>query len=324
MSPSTLSATLHPQKSEILLGEPIYVTYELRNEGDRDLQFREGGNQRNRFGRYDDYKIVVTDQDGATLPVLDSSPNFGGRSWVPTLRAQERFEHPIFLPHWALLESAGTFTIRSERTFTVREAGTDTWYGDKGDEISVRAEAPIKVLPADNAGMGAIIEALGKKFFTKDESEARTQAWQKMSAIDDERVIPWFCKGVDTRQYGFVSSSITALGKFKSDEALACIQRVMGLSGPDLVGEFTRPELATGSADNIRQEVANTLSESPHPDAFALLLTMRTDSYDSVRLTVLHAIARRHPKDARQQITAFTKDASAMVRGEAERYLSEL
>jgi hypothetical protein len=324
MPTDTLSASLRPHKAQILLGEPVHLTYELQNSGEGELQFREGGNQRNRFGRYDDYNLVVVDESGKALAVLDSAPNFGGRSWAPKVSAAKSFKHDLFLPHWVELPSVGTFTIRSERSFTVRTAGTDAWHGETGEEVKLQAETTIEVLPADPAAMGLIIEAVGQELFGKDEGPTRTQAWRNMSAIDDERVIPWLCRGIDSQKYGFISSSLSALEKFPADAAVACIKKVMTIRGAELTDEFTTPELAEGSANNLRQHVAHTLSASPHPDAFSLLLSMSTDDYESVRLTVLHEIARRLPKDARQRITAFTKDKSEMVRGEAARYLSEL
>ena len=318
-----LRATLVPHSLQIMVGEPVYVTHRLFNEGDTPLQFREGGNQRNRLGRFDDYNLRILREDGRVLPAVDSNPNFGGRSWVPTIADNESFVHELFLPHWGEFLEPGTYTIHSERTYSTRAVAADHWSGDGGTEVTVSAKATITVIPASVEVMGQRIAELGREMFTSVESDARTQAWQKMGSIADPRVIPHYRKAIASKQYSLVSSALTALANFKEDAALTCMEGAMKLRGPDLVGEFARPELAESSADNLRQHAAQSLSSSPHPKAFALLLTMSADSYQGVRLTVLHAIASKRPKDARKRIAAFTKDPSEMVSGEAQRYLRE-
>jgi hypothetical protein len=306
-----------------MVGEPVYITHRLFNEGDAPLQFREGGNQRNRLGRFDDYNVRILSEDGRVLPAVDSSPNFGGMLWVPTIAAKESFAHELFLPHWGELLEPGTYTIHSERTYSTRAGADDHWSGDGGTEVTVRAETTIAVIPASSEAMGQRIAEIGREMFAQVESDTRTQAWQKMGAIADPRVIPFYGKAMASRQYSQVSSALTALANFKEDAALTCMEGAMKLRGPDLVGDFARPELAESSADNLRQHAAHALSSSPNPKAFARLLTMSADSYPGVRLTVLHAIASQRPKDARRRVTAFTKDTSEMVRGKAQRYLRE-
>lgn len=324
MPEKILRATLVPHVTQIMVGEPAYVTHRLFNNGETPLQFREGGNQRNRLGRFDDYNLQIIREDGTALPAVDSSPNFGGMSWIPTVSDAESFSHELFLPNWVEFLEPGIYTIHSERTYATRPAADDSWPGDVGAKLQVSAQTQIKVIATDNKAMGDLIAKLGREMFSNGESDSRTQAWTKMGAIADPRVIPHYQKAIATRQYDLIFSGLIALSNFNDDTALKSIESAIKLRGPDLVGDFARPELAESSATNIRNGVANSLSTSPHPRAFALLLTMSTDSSDSVRLSVLHAIARKRPKDARKRITAFTKDTSEMVRNEAKRYLAEL
>lgn len=305
-----------------MVGEPIHVTYTLVNNSEVGMQFSEGGNQRNRLGRFDDYALRVIRSDGEVLEAVDSEPNFGGLSWSPTIARRESFVHELFLPNWAALTDLGTYTIVSERTFLTRQAASNQWHGEGGEEITLMATAEVTVIPANDETFGRIISDLGREMFSESAGEARMNAWQMMGVISDPRVLPHYRNAVASRKYGWVSSALTALATRTDDEALACIKMAMHLKGPDLVGEFARPELAESSANNLRQHAAQTLSSSPHPGAFPQLLTMSDDASPSVRLTVLHAIANKRPGDAQKRIRAFMSDSSAMVRGEAKRYLA--
>lgn len=75
------------------------------------------------------------------------------------------------------------------------------------------------------------------------------------------------------------------------------------------------------SDTNVRQSCAQALSASPHPKAWRVLLSMKADALQGVRLTVLHALARRPCAQTAQLIRQMTNDPSKVVRDEAKRYL---
>ena len=324
-SPHTgsLRATLTPHKRQLIVGEPLHITYTLFNDSEADIQFVEGGNQRNRLGRFDDYDVRVFRSDGTALETISSEPNFGGISFSPQVASGQSFTHELFLPWWVAMPGAGTYTVRSERTFTTRQAAEERWHGETGERISLLAETQITIIAANDNALGEAIAALGREMFSPTESATRTQAWQSMGAIADPRVIPYYRRAMESMQYEMVSSALTALLAFDDDSALATIKMATKLDGTKLVGEFTRPELAESSANNLRVHAAQTLSASPHKGAMPLLLTMAKDTNPGVRLTVLHALASKRPTDAKRQIAAFTRDDSKMVRDEAKRYLAE-
>ncbi len=317
-----LRATLTPHKRELVVGEPVHLTYTLFNDSEAHVQFVEGGNQRNRLGRFDDYAVRVLRSDGSALEVISSEPNFGGISFSPTIAGGQSFVHELFLPRWVAMPGVGTYTVRSERTFITRLAAQERWHGETGEKTTLVAEAQITIIAANNKALGEVIAGLGRAMFKK-ESASRTQAWQSMGAIADPRVIPHYRRAMESMQYEMVSSALNALATFDDDSALATIAMATKLDGSKLVGEFARPELAETLASNLRVNAAQTLSASPHSGAMPLLLKMAKDANPGVRLTVLHALASKRPTDAKRQITAFTRDGSKMVRDEATRYLAE-
>ena len=103
---------------------------------------------------------------------------------------------------------------------------------------------------------------------------------------------------------GIKLKAIAGLGKYKTDAALA------GLA-------HCRKDKNT----NVRQSCAQALSSSPHPKAWPALLSMKADPYVGVRLTVLHALAKRPCAQTATLIRKMTRDPAKLVKNEAKRYL---
>ena len=83
---------------------------------------------------------------------------------------------------------------------------------------------------------------------------------------------------------------------------------------------------AISSAENIRLGAADALAESKHPKAIPLLLSMRKDSYASIRLKVVQTLGvllgvLRTP-EAITILQEMSKDENEDVSREANRYLS--
>jgi hypothetical protein len=316
---AALRATLELDKNVIMIGEPIYIRLVVHNPSAQDLQTTEGGNQRNHLGRFDDYKVVVVDEKGQALPVPSSAPSFGGITWAPKIPARGAHTQELFLPNWVTFTRPGRYTITCSRSFKIRRFARDDWFGEGGREVRLSARARITVTPADPKRMGELIDRLGKGMLGRH-SDVKDRAIRKLGVIDDARVIPWYVRAIRSRRYELKFAGVTQLAKFNNDAALEGIKLAIKSSARDF-DDATTAKIAASLADNIRQAVANSLSESKHPRAWGLLLSMRTDPYSSIRLTVLHALAKRNTRADRVLIEKMTADRSKMVRDEARRYL---
>jgi hypothetical protein len=56
------------EKSVIMLGEPIHLSFIVRNLSGTDLRFSEGGDYRNRLGRPESYDVRAMGSDGKQVP----------------------------------------------------------------------------------------------------------------------------------------------------------------------------------------------------------------------------------------------------------------
>src|SRR5262249_57702937 len=63
-----IEVSLLPEKSVIMLGEQIHLSFIVRNLSGTNLQFSEGGDYRNRLGRPESYDVRAVRSDGKQVP----------------------------------------------------------------------------------------------------------------------------------------------------------------------------------------------------------------------------------------------------------------
>ena len=167
--------------------------------------------------------------------------------------------------------------------------------------------------------MGKIIEDLGNAILAKS-SDASDEATRSLSNIEDDRVVPFFNKALDTKDYSRKFAALDALAKFKSHEALAGLKKGMTTQATD-ISNATTEALAAQLASNVRHAAACALSQCPHPDAKRLLLSMWEDPYQGVRIDVLHALGKMDTPESLEMLKKMSHDPDKIVRDEALRYL---
>jgi hypothetical protein len=315
-----VSVTLTADKPEIVLGEPVYLSFTVQNHSDTDLQTVQGGDYRNQFGRPESYSVMVVDANGQALPLLDAGPTEGGIMGPQKIPAKGTWVRRLFLPHWAKLTAVGDYTITCKTVLKLGRHTPGEWnYQEKTTDVTVEVATHLKIVPLDRKRMGELIETLGKAMLGSDTASA--EATWSLASIEDERVIPPFNKAMETDSYGFKFAALDALAKFRSDEALRGLKKGMTTQSADLIAHCTTEEVARQSAANIRHAAAVALSKSPHPKAKGLLLSMWNDPYSGVRITVLHALGKMDTPESLALLTKMSQDSDNVVRDEALRYL---
>lgn len=159
------------------------------------------------------------------------------------------------------------------------------------------------VTPPDRKRMGKLIRKLGQMLLSANSTHA-SKAGRGLLTIRDPRTVAHWVKALNTRGYSVKLQAIRGLGAYKIDAALAGLRHC-------------RKDGNT----NVRQSCAQALSSSPHPKAWPALLSMKADTYSGVRLTVLHALAKRPCAQTAKLIRQMTKDSAKIVQNEAKRYL---
>jgi hypothetical protein len=287
-----IDVSLSADKAAFTLGEPVFLTFRVSTTCGEELAVIDGGDYRNRLGRAESYSVTALDAsgDGAPVTVIDAGWQFGGLMGPRPLP----FDKRLLLAHWVEFTRPGPYLVTVQKTLLVGGVTVDT---EDKTPWSVTVSIDVDVLPPSREALGEVIEANGAELDTNDEAMTR------LLAIDNARVVPHFARAIDaggTR----AMSAVWGLGRFADDDALAALTRALGV-------------------DDLHLAAAQTLAVNAHPRAWDVLWSQRADRNESVRLTVLHALAKRDAPNLLAQLAPFEADGSKMVRDEAARYRAE-
>jgi HEAT repeats len=314
-----IEVSLAPEKSVIMLGEPIHLSFIVRNLSGTDLCFSEGGDYRNRLGRPESYDVRAVRSDGNQVIkqiFMLGMAGVVGAVEVPVGGAATRH---LFLPHWAPFVKTGIYTITCKRTLEFLDLDAEGFHSN-GISVTVQTSVQIEVVESNHEKMGEIIEKLGAEMLAEDEEKARLAALS-LNYINDERAVPYFVKAIDSGANSLVCSSLRSLSKYSADSAIEGIKKGMKAS-PKEMRRAGNSQSAISMAESVRLSAAIALKDSKHPDAIPLLLSMRKDSYWGVRLTVVHALCESGTPEAMEILQDMSKDENKDVSQEAIRYLS--
>lgn len=305
---------LKPDKKEIMLGEPLFIAFEVTNVSGEKLCLGVGGDYRNKYGRPDRFKVSVRTEAGAELPQLEVM-NFGGFIGCNSIEVGATYTVRLFLPHWVTIERTGSYrvNVKREMGFT-DEAKRERSLGDVR-RVSEKAKysftadvsAEFVVVPADENKMGGVITSLGSVMLDSSDPRADESA-QALASIQDKRVISYFAEAL--RKFANVgddfaqidernirSRSAAVLAEYDDDRAIEALQSVMNRPNQDL-----------------RLSVATAFGESPHKSAIGLLLKMQDDEYWFVRLRVAQGLGKVKTIEARAVLQKLLKDEHEDVR----------
>jgi hypothetical protein len=241
---AVLTAGFVPQAARVVLGEPLFVTFVLRNDGPRPGGFNPNSYETATTRRPNRFQLVAVDDARAT-PVPDAEDsmeidNFGVAS--TSLAPGQAYVQPLVLSDWALLDRPGSYTIAATRQLP----GWDTTESGGVVESIFKLE----VLPADAARLGAVIDALGAELRER-KSE---RALRALLAIPDPRAVPHLAWGLDHLYAAWLV--LPGLARFNTPERRRLA--IAALSAPDAGVRESAAEALRGMPS---EETARALQE---------------------------------------------------------------
>jgi hypothetical protein len=310
-----VEATLKPERTPFVLGEPIMIALTFENRADTDLELmlsgRSGGNWP------DDYDVRVIGPDGETIPrknqqenIESSADNFSVRCRRNTNRFMSEPSMGIYfsLDRWARIDKPGLYTVILRRGVVAGpfngnyELSPET----KKPRTEIRLETQIRVAEGGEERVGKLIEELSARMFGGDQLAA-SEASQRLASLDDGRIIKPFLEAFGKSKNAAVrAAAVRVFARFQTEEAFEGLRRAA--ADPD---------------EDYRTLAATELLRDKYPKAAALLLSMRHDPYYGVRLVVLDAMEAKDTEASRRIIWEMTNDEHPMVRSEALRFLQE-
>lgn len=293
--------SLVADKTRFLVEEPVYITLRFTSQCEKALYILDGGDYRNRFGRANSYQFEVLSPSSARLPILDPGPEFGGISGPRQVGKSKSFEKRLLLAHWVTLTAPGKYQVKVSKTIEIGEQNTPN-EADK-TKVPVSLAQEVEVLPNNPIARSAMIDAWGKALVV-DNSDRAHEAERALAMIQDEQVLRYYAEVFDGDNEGIKNSVLFALRNYPNEKAIELLHKAL-------------------SQEHHKLSAAQALSENTHPKAWDYLWAARGDNEMNIRLTVLHALAKRKDPDAVEKIKAFLKDPAEIIRKEAERYLRE-
>jgi hypothetical protein len=294
-----MEATLVPEKTELIAGEPVCFSFAIMNKLPRDLViygwFTTHGVNPAEVSMYafDGHGKVVPgtelllDQGGGPRPVpvtIPASGNFTQKSNVPMVFSQ---------PGVYSVEASGQILDR---------------------DTMLKATATIKVLPPDNAKMGNLIDNLVKTA-SHGSGKELNDSDEKLLAINDDRVIPYLRELMRAKGGIWRAEVVFAFGKFESADALDCIKECLD----------SDPAAALKATRDPRAYAAYTLLQTPNPGAIPLLLTYHDDPDVMVCSAVMEALLNKiPPKQAIPILREMAKRKNKEVSDAAQQCLDHL
>jgi hypothetical protein len=278
---------LKPGKEVFMLSEPTFLSFEIENYSTEDLCVWEGGDYRNRLGRPNSFRVMVTGDKGLAVPQPEAFGSDGLGVDCARIPANGSHTLKLFLPHWATFKTTGTYRVGVRKFLSIQIYSI--WEGKHSMESSSHIEADvianIRVVPDDENKLGEIIDSLGNAMLDANNPEARNSA-MALAYINDKRVISYFAQALELFgksrmldlgvEYRISLEAIEALSKFKDDSALAALEAAMN-----------------SPSEDVRESIAFAFGRMSHPRALELLLKMVDDEDESVRDAAQEGLNKR-------------------------------
>lgn len=289
-------------KTEIMLGEPVFLSFEFKNLSNVDLSFHNGGDYRNSLSRPESFLVKAVREDGKEVPIPEVNFTFGGLSGYLNVKANGGIEIVrLFLPLWSPFEVTGTYKITCQKSLEIQ---TSQKAANRSDNIhsvgtQIKVETTIKVVSQTDAEMEKVIsfwgdELAGRKDKTSHREEFRKsyEAIKALSYIGGKRIIASLTKAVETpEETPALDAVLRELAGFDDETAFQAILSQM-----------------SHKSNSIRSAVADSFSLSKHPRAFGFLLKMKNDEDKFVRLSVIQSLGKIGSPQAIKIIKEMVKE----------------
>ena len=296
----TIEAGFLPDQTEIILGQPSFVTFSVTNRGDRPYRFDVGGDNRGSV-RHNNFRITAVDAQGRPVKDPHSYNNFGGPAWEITLKPGESHTERLYLGHWLAPDRTGTYTVTCRRTLD------DFGPPPRQPEAPIATRFELKVIPYNRAAMQQVIARFGKDVRTGDEQTLR-DATLALADIDDPEVIAHLAASLSRGDFQNRIPAVKGLARFSTDAAGDALREA--LKDPDhAVRE------AAGWALRETKQVARVVKT---------LIRKLGDQSPEVRRTAATALGQTGSAAALDPLIEALDDSDSAVRQAAAVTLGEL
>jgi hypothetical protein len=140
-----------PEKQSYRVGEPVTLTFTIRNAGDKPVAFTNGGKQRGPRDNQFRFLAYRSAGYGTAVPDTGDPTNFGGIGSVLTFQPGEEFPKTVALDKWFTFKDPDTYRVTAlfELEMFDPTAASDPHGAPIWDDFAV-GECLVKIVAKDN------------------------------------------------------------------------------------------------------------------------------------------------------------------------------
>ncbi len=331
-SNTTLRAGFVPYKAQLVLGEPLQLTFRVENLGPGHFAFVFGGDWQP-TGRHDRFKITVMGADGNVLPDPRATQfELGGMARQVRLTPGQSFSNIINLLDFRTIEKPGEYSVKCSFAFDSR------WTAKKDQtnpvvsasfQLSILERTPERVLQVLDELVAKVQASRGKElaeilglvarfggedavpplgqFATHGTTEQRVASLGALSLIPADESLEILLKGMNDPDTAIRIAAVGALGVIQMPRAVdALIMALPGQQSPvakallralgTCKSERALPVLTnvleSGTVD-LQRAAVNALAIYGGPGAIAVLKPRVNASDLGLRYEVVLALAEK-------------------------------
>ncbi len=264
-----------PLKTEAVLGEPLPVTFSVKNVGDKEFGYWFGGDYRG-TGRHDRFEIEARDASGKLLRDPKAQPDgtilrMGGIGGVHPVKPGETRTFDLELTQYRTFERPGEYTVRCR--FAI-EPGDQALRRMGEKAFTIETTFRLKLLPRTEENVGRVLRQLLARARAAKRDELK-QALAVVCSFAGERAVPELAAMAGAGDLEHRRAALLGLGRFTSPAAVRAV--LNGLRDPE---------------PSLRAAAATALGEMKTDAALDALLAALPTEKPAVAAAVLPALGR--------------------------------
>jgi hypothetical protein len=348
--PYQVTAGFIPDKPEITVGEPLWVTEHIQNTGKTPFETT-------RIGELQGFNLNITVKDPAgkgitKMPTMWVIDQLSGED---EMQPGDQLREHALATEYSVITTPGIYTVTCERNISLAPANsqksiTVMQFAPHGANstslVDIVSRFSVQVDPADPAKIGQIIDEFGKNALSTSEDSYRYA--RSLIQFQDPRVVPWLGKIIASHNFYSFDTAVYALENYPTVEgvrallpalgapnetpcgaphnALAVMESKAGPSKAALVIAVRTPLLKEVRSTNAatRASACAALGDTGDPVVLKSLINATRDPNEKVRCASAFAIGCLGDQDGRRTLKHGLKSSDPAYRDSCSQGIKQL
>lgn len=297
-SPVTkIRAGFIPNKAQLVWGEPVRLTFTVRNLGTIDFEFQFGGDYRG-IGRHDRFKITGVDENGKKLadPMKDRE-NFGGFVQPVRLKSGELFTNVINLTNYCVIAKPGQYRFRCsfafDEPFSLKQSTNPVVTADL--VVTILERTPRRISQVLDEYMTTARNAHGPQLY---------QTLAEMAEFGKDDSVPKLAQLASDGSIELRLAALRALSAIPTDASLDVLLSALTDTNSEIRSAAAQSLGGTGNPRAVRALLDSLPKERP-PVANAIVLALGDSSSDLAFPVITNILEIGPPELRRSAVQAL-------------------